>query len=655
MVIGNVLNERYKIIQFVGGGGMANVYLGKDLILDRDVAIKILKMEYSNHEEFKARFSREAEAAISLSNEHIVNIFDVGQEDDIHYMVMEYIDGMTLKEYIQHKGTVSMHEAVRIMVQLSDAVRHAHDNGIIHRDIKPQNILIDHQGNVKITDFGIARALSSTSITKTNDVMGSVHYLSPEQARGGTATEKSDIYSLGIVLYELLTGRLPFSGESAVSIALKHMQTEPPFVRSFNPEIPQSLENVVLKATVKNPIHRFLSIEEFRENIETVFDQSRLNEERYLPPEEEGEDTKIIPAIQSQDVNANDDDTIVSTNHGEETKKKKSKKWVIIITSALALLLTAFLFALFVLPGLFMPDDVTVPDLEGYSYEEAVTELSNLDLEVERESVFSDEVEDGYVIRSQPSSGSTIKEGSTVRLYTSLGQEKVEFPDYVGSDFNQTRRYLEANGYGEVVKYERESEQPVGEIINQIQPEPGEEIIPEDTRVIFDVSQGPPSISIPSFTNWTLDEVEDYAQEHELTLDTDQEYSDDFSEGRVIRQEPRSNSELERGDSILVYISEGAEPRPITEEVEFTVSYDEELDQEAEEDEELEPEGQQILIYVEDQNNSISSVYEEDIIFEDTTYTIELTIEPDETGEVRVEKEGELYYEETIPYESGED
>ncbi|WP_188205759.1 Stk1 family PASTA domain-containing Ser/Thr kinase [Alkalibacillus aidingensis] len=656
MVIGNVLNDRYKIIQYIGGGGMANVYLAKDLILGRNVAIKILKMEYSDNQEFIERFRREAESAISLSNEHIVSIYDVGEEDDIYYMVMEHVDGTTLKEYIQQKGTVSMDEAVRIMIQLSEAVKHAHDNGIIHRDIKPQNILIDHQGKVKITDFGIARALSSTALTKTNDVLGSVHYLSPEQARGGVATKKSDIYALGIVLYELLTGRLPFSGESAVSIALKHMQTDPPFVRSFNPDIPQSLENVVLKATVKNPLHRFSSIEELRASLETVFDSSRLHEPRYIPPEEEGEDTKVIPAIQADDGHEQDHTAGAgSSQDSQQEPKKRSKKWVIFLSSLVAILITAFIVALFVLPSLFMPEDVTIPDLEGYTYEEAVTELSNLDLEVERESVFSDEIEEGHIVRTSPRSGSTVKEGSDVTLFTSLGQEKIEFPDYVGSDYEQTRRYLESNGYREVISYERESEEPEGSIIRQIQPDAGEEIIPEDTRVIFDVSVGPPKITIPSFRNWTLEEVQEYVQEEELSLVTEEEHSDEVSEDRVIRQEPSANSELDQGDEVTVYISEGPELEPITEEVSFTVTYDEDLDY-LDDDENNEQLGQHVEIFVEDQDNSIDEVYHEEIIYQDVEYTIELTIEPDEVGMYRVLKDGELYEQEEIPYErSGED
>lgn len=225
MLIGKRISGRYKIIKMIGGGGMANVYLARDMILDRDVAVKILRLDFADEEEFIRRFQREAQSATSLNHPNIVNIFDVGEEDNIYYIVMEYVDGLTLKQYIQNYYPISVEKVIDIVKQLTSALEHAHYNHIIHRDIKPQNILIDHDGNVKITDFGIAMALSATSITHTNAVLGSVHYLSLNRP-GGMATKKSDIYSLGIVMFELLTGRLPFSGESAVSIALKHLQSE---------------------------------------------------------------------------------------------------------------------------------------------------------------------------------------------------------------------------------------------------------------------------------------------------------------------------------------------------------------------------------------------------------------------------------------------
>src|SRR5699024_2764671 len=241
---GHLLNDRYEIKRMIGGGGMANVYLAWDTILDREVAVKVLRTEYANETEFITRFDREAQAASSLTHPNIVSIYDVGEEDDVLYMVMEYIDGMTLKEYIQNYHPIPVDQAIDIMKQIASAIALAHEHNIVHRDIKPQNILIDNDGNVKVTDFGIAMAISSTALTQTNSILGSVHYVSPEQARGGLATKKSDIYSIGIVLFELLTGRIPFSGQSPVAIALKHLQSDTPSVRKSNPEIPQSVENI---------------------------------------------------------------------------------------------------------------------------------------------------------------------------------------------------------------------------------------------------------------------------------------------------------------------------------------------------------------------------------------------------------------------------
>jgi len=328
---GHLLHDRYRIIKKIGGGGMANVFLARDIILDRDVAVKALRMEYANDQEFIARFDREAQSASSLSHPHIVSIYDVGGEDHVMYIVMEYVDGMTLKEYIQRFGPIEAREALDIMRQLTSAIAHAHENDIVHRDIKPQNILMDRFGQIKVTDFGIAVALSATSLTQTNSIVGSVHYLSPEQARGGMATKKSDIYSIGIVLFELLTGKIPFSGQSPVSIALKHLQSDTPSVRKFNQDIPQSVENIVLKATAKDPFHRYMSIYELEEAIETAFDANKLNEPRYEPPIEAGDETKAIPIITDNQIVENlDQQTLVHTansttkNYPEENHANES-------------------------------------------------------------------------------------------------------------------------------------------------------------------------------------------------------------------------------------------------------------------------------------------------------------------------------------------
>src|SRR5699024_6839268 len=438
---------------------MANVYLARDIILDRDVAIKVLRLEYANDEEFIVRFDREAKAATSLSHPNIVNIFDVGAEKNILYMVMEYVDGLTLKEYIHKNSPIDVETALDIMAQVSSAIAHAHANDLVHRDIKPQNILIDKYGHVKVTDFGIAIALSATSLTQTNAILGSVHYLSPEQARGGNATKKSDIYSLGIVLFELLTGRLPFSGQTPVSIALKHLQSDTPSVRRINPNVPQSVENIVLRATAKDPFHRYDTIYDLHEAIERALHPDKISESAYTPPVEVGEETKAIPIITDHQVYDHvDQDTIIhQTNaktknfepssslqqESEKNKPKKKKKKRRIILISLLVLLAAGILALFILPGLLQPKEVEIPDdIIGEDYEEVIKRLEELDLQVETEQTYSEEFDEDLVVNTYPKVGRTVKIDSLVTVFVSQGKEPVEFEDYVGGDFSQVKRLL---------------------------------------------------------------------------------------------------------------------------------------------------------------------------------------------------------------------
>lgn len=278
-LIGKRINGRYQILETIGGGGMANVYKAHDVILNRTVAVKVLRPQFSDDEEFIRRFRREAQAATSLSHPSVVNIYDVGEEGDLYFIVMEYVEGLTLKQLIQKRGILPVEETVAIMLQITSAIAHAHANHIVHRDIKPHNILISPNGEAKVTDFGIARAMTSATITHTNSVMGSVHYLSPEQARGGMVNEKSDIYSLGIVLYEMATGVVPFSGDTAVSIAIKHLQSNLPSPKSMNPSLPQSIENIILKATAKDPFHRFQRASDMEDDLQTALHPERMSEQ----------------------------------------------------------------------------------------------------------------------------------------------------------------------------------------------------------------------------------------------------------------------------------------------------------------------------------------------------------------------------------------
>lgn len=662
MMEGRLLGERYRIGKTIGGGGMANVFQAWDTILRRDVAIKVLRMEYANDEEFIARFDREAQSASSLSHPNIVNIYDVGEEDHILYMVMEYVNGMTLKEYIQTYGPVEVENAIDIIKQVLAAIEHAHANGLIHRDIKPQNILIDTYGQFKVTDFGIALALSATSLTQTNSIVGSVHYLSPEQARGGIATKKSDIYSLGIVMFELLTGKLPFSGQSPVSIALQHLQHQMPSVRDLNPEVPQSVENIVLRATAKDPLNRFSSVSEMEDALERAMDPTNWDEAKYEPPSQDGEETKAIPIISEEHFpgGAGDDDTIIhhtnSTAPAKQPKKqkkkkrKRKKKWLMLF---IAFFLMACAAAI-LYPVWAMPKNVQVPQLKNKEYEDAVEVLQQKELKFERKFIYSDEIREGNVVKSNPESGETVKEDSSVTLYVSQGKKKKTVNDYTGEDYEKAKKELKDLGFKEVIVYEKYSERPKGEIIRQIQPVPESEVIPSETTAIFEASNGPELVNLANLKGMSKDEAEEYLKNHAFKANVHKEYSETAPKGEVIRQSPAADTPLAAGESVDVYVSKGpTKKKPIKKEIRFTIPYapdTEYWDEEAGE----EPREQVVEIYIGDRNHDISKVYKEEKITEDTEFTVELEIEYGKTAEYKVLRDGQLMMDKNVAYEDGE-
>lgn len=655
---GRTLNDRYQVKKLVGGGGMANVYLGNDLILDREVAIKVLRLEYANDDEFIKRFHREAQAATSLSHPNIVSIYDIGgEEDQIYYMVMEYIDGMTLKQYIQLHAPIELEEVLDIMAQISSAIGHAHDNGIIHRDIKPpQNMLIDQYGQVKVTDFGIAVALSATALTQTNSVLGSIHYLSPEQARGGKANVKSDIYSLGIVMFEMITGTLPFSGQSAVSIALKHLQKDLPSIREWKANIPQSVENIMLKATTKDPLYRYQSAMDMENAVIHALDPEKLHEPRFEPPNnEEDGTTKAIPILKEDtytELSAADDETIVKADSKtskkekpkKEKKKKKRKKSIIWVTSLLVILCGAILLALFVLPSLFEPKDVKIPDVSGQSYQEALEELESLQLKVNKETEAHEEIEENHVIETYPAANSTVKEGKDITVYVSTGPDTVEFEDYIGEEYESVEKSLLDAGYQDVISYEVFSDQPVGKIISQHQPSPGDKVVPSNTKVIFEVSKGQETFRLNRLAGMTVSEAEEYLTSNDLKPKIVEEYHDEVEEGQVIDQNPAANEEVVKGQEITITVSKGPEqPKQVTHTESFTVPYTKDPDKN---------EAQSVSIYVGDVNHSIQELYQEvEMITEDTTFKIDLTIAEAEEASYKVLRDDELLIEKTISYE----
>ncbi|HAA6316398.1 TPA_asm: serine/threonine protein kinase [Listeria monocytogenes] len=653
MMIGKRLSDRYKILHAIGGGGMANVYLAHDIILDRDVAVKILRIDLADESNLIRRFQREAQSATSLVHPNIVSVYDVGEENDLHYIVMEHVDGMDLKQYIHENHPISYEKAVDIMLQIVSAVAIAHQHHIIHRDLKPQNILIDHDGVVKITDFGIAMALSETSITQTNSLLGSVHYLSPEQARGGMATQKSDIYSLGIVLYELLTGKVPFDGESAVSIAIKHLQADIPSAREQNPEIPQSLENIIIKATAKDPFLRYQNAEEMEKDLQTCLNKDRLNEPKYVFPTDDG-DTKAIPIIATKDTMQNLDKTIVpegkvaaaeavpEEKKGKKKKKmSKKKKITLIVFSVIAIFIIGILL-LWLLGK--SPDEVAVPDVSGKTEDQAVALLQKEGFVIGKTAEKnSDEIAEGKVINTDPEAGEMKEKGTKINLFVSIGSKKITMDDYTGRSYTDTKAILEQQGFKNISSEEAySSEVGKGMIISQT-PTQGTEVVAKSADVKFVVSKGAEPITLKDLRGYTKTAVEDYASPLGLKVSSKEENSSTVEKGQVISQSPSAGTAMNAGDTIEIVISAGLKEKQVKEVTKtFNIPY-------TPSDEEN-PQPQKVQIYIQDKDHSMTSAYREMSITQNTSVEITFQIEEGSSAGYKIISDDKVIDEGTVPY-----
>ena len=466
---GQKINNRYEIVKSIGEGGMANVYLANDKILDRKVAVKVLRGDLSSDDRFIRRFQREALSVSNLSHPNIVEVYDVGEEDGEYYIVMEYIEGKTLKQLLKKRESLTLTEVIDIMTQLTDGIAHAHESYIIHRDIKPQNIMIQDDGRIKITDFGIAMALNATQLTQTNSVMGSVHYLPPEQASGKGATVKSDIYSMGILMYELLTGTVPFKGDNAVEIALKHMKDKIPSIRKQDPSIPQSVENILMKATAKNPRNRYDSAREMHDDLVACLTEEHANDKKITfeypendidsdtpttPPvtkpkkkvekpkdsDEDLEDTEeLVTEIPNENSDDKDSDEDPLEEYFEEPKKRNT---LIIILSTFFLLLLISL-GVFWLITTKEVKDVVVPNVENLTLEKAIQILKDNGFTYTTETKNSEEIEAGKVIKTSPKAGSTRKKGDTITIIESIGGNYSYLEDYTGKNYTEVKAKLE--------------------------------------------------------------------------------------------------------------------------------------------------------------------------------------------------------------------
>ncbi len=644
---GERVNGRYKIIKKVGSGGMANVYLADDLILEREVAVKLLSLDFQEDKDSLRRFQREALSTTELTHPNIVNIYDVGEGDE-PYIVMEYVDGMDLKQYIRQNHPIPYQKAIDIMDQILSGIAYAHENDVIHRDIKPHNILIDKEGKVKITDFGIAVALSQNSITQTNSLLGSVQYISPEQARGNVVTKQSDIYSLGIVLYELLTGSVPFEGESAVSIALKHFQTPIPSIKESDSRISQALENVVLKATAKEPKQRYASVEEMKTDLQTTLSPSRRSEPVFIPLDIAEEDTLVLDANQIReeaaiaDIPADEKTVAVPLEPTpKEEPKKKRKWWLLLIPLILVVAFVAFLLS--------RPQQIVIPeDLIGLTEEEAIEELEGIGLIVGDINLQNnEEVEEGIVFRVNPNHGSTVLEGSEVDLYVSLGEAPYEVEDYVGENFDEIRALLDEAGFT-VEQTEPESHETIeaGRIIAQ-DIEPGESVVSSDTTITFTVSSGRPYTNLTDLTRYSRRSVEDYATRNELNLTIEEEASEEMPLDLVIRQSPEPNTQMYAGDSLTVVISTGPEEVveiPFSREI--TIPYEAVREDPEDETSQLLPNN--IEIFIEDLENTYDEPKHYLTIITDTNYVLNFIVREGESARYKIVRDGETVIEEVV-------
>lgn len=629
---GKTIGGRYKIKSHLGTGGMATVYLAQDLILERLVAVKVLRFDFHTNQDAMRRFQREAQSATQLVHPNIVGVYDVGEEQGTHYIVMEYVKGTDLKEYIRQRGPLPPREAVRIMTQIVSAISVAHQNRIIHRDIKPQNILIDEEGNVKITDFGIAIALSETSLTQTNTLLGSVHYLSPEQARGGMATIRSDIYALGIVLYELLVGEVPFEGESAVSIALKHFQEPLPRISQMLPTVPQSLENVVLKATAKEPLNRYANCEEMLSDLQTSLSPERLNEPMFKPTEFTQE-TKVLQPIGTGAIPKKiptSSKEVPEIQFDEEKKqvddapKKKKRKWPWILLLFIILISSLGIYA-------FMqssPKDIKVPDVSNLTVEEAKAKLVDANLEVsDVQQVKSDTVEEGKVVETNPKAGSSVKEKSKVVLKVSAGKDTVTIGDYVGKTFEAARDELRKLGITVEKKDVYSDKVDSGKVVEQSIAK-DQKVVAKNTKIVLSVSKGKEPVKVANLKGYTRAGIEEYARTNGLKLQITEENSSE-TEGTVIRQSPAEGVELNQGDTLTVVISKGKGEKVVTRQ--FTIPYEKKANASQ----------NTVEIFIQDANNQIGTAYRTFKISENTTVSINFTFNSSVTsGKYIIKKDG---------------
>lgn len=620
---GYEIGHRYRIIRSLGEGGMANVYLAHDMVLDRDVSVKLLRLDLRDDPSTKRRFHREAMAATQLNDPHIVGIYDVGEDHGLQYMVMQYVNGTDLKAYIKKHYPIPLPQVIDIMEQVLSAVATAHAHGIIHRDLKPQNILIDENKNVKITDFGIAVAVSQDSLTQTNTLMGSVHYLSPEQARGSIATKQSDIYSLGIILFELLTGKVPFEGETAVSIALKHFREEIPSVREQNKEIPQALENVIIKATAKEPAERYSSVNEMAADLKTVLDPERANEPRLKIQQDDNGETKVLDikhlkADDYQPKKSTDSPTV-----DPSTKPQKWKKYGIVSGMLGMIVLIA------VCSWWFLIRQVIIPDVEGMTVQKAEQRLHQQNLRIGKITrVNSQAVDKNRIVSTNPDVSHKTRVSTPINLTVSTGVKQLQMADYVGEDYSSVAANLRRKGFQVHQEPVYSDDIDKGQIIKQNHKK-GTIVKPASDTIIFRVSAGKEPIKIPNFKNQDISAVQQFANKNNLQLTTQEKKSKTIATNHVINQTPRAGSTLNHGDTLTVSIANSGNQTKTTN-IQINIPFDGNGGQRE----------NRVQVYIRDANHNLTMEYQDITINQETTINVPFTLKHGQTGAYRVVRNG---------------
>ncbi len=569
-MIGKQLGGRYEILGRVGGGGMAIVYKGLDNLLHRHVAVKVLRQQYVHDEEFIQRFRREAQAAASLSHPNVVSIYDVGQEEDIHYIVMEYIEGTTLNELIKEKAPLQVEEAVHVAIQICDALDHAHHNQIIHRDIKPHNILIGKNGRVKVTDFGIARAVTSSTITQTGSVVGSVHYFSPEHAKGTPTGEQSDLYSLGIVMYQMLTGRLPFLGESPISVALKHLQEDVEEPRKVNPLIPQSVENIILRAMRKSTSERYRSAKDMLSDLESCLLPHRRNEPKvnFLDDDElDEEKTRVMPALRPGQYAVVEDDDDPQPRAKETALPEKKKGWVkpLVWFVVLMALVVGMWYAVQYVQEKLSVQRVDIPNVVDKPLAEAEKILTDSKLQVGVEYQ-NDETKPKDIVIRQSQSNMQVNAGSKIQLTVSSGPALKQMPDVTKLKLAEAKTQLLSLGFkSENIKIVQNFSDAEPETVATQTPGTDQQYAnPADVKVELVVSKGRETFPMPNLIGKTENEAKTLLRDNNLKLSKDgisRQPSYKQKKGRVIQQFPfEPNDDVTPGTEITLTVSSGLPP-----------------------------------------------------------------------------------------------